>query len=500
MSDVSKRSRDSYVLELPLVVKPGEDRVLIARLEAGRRLYNAVLCDALKRLKLMRESKAWQASTAMPKASANPDERKARNDALHACCQHFGFTEYDLHRLAIAHKNDGGFRDRLGAHETQKIATSVWKGVREYSFGKRGRPRFKGMRRPLHSVESKTNKAGIRWKRETGCVEWIGLCLPVRMPTSSRDPYMHEALEANTRYCRIVWRNVRGKRRWFVQLVQEGLPPATFECKAPGAKAGVDVGPSTIAIVTETAVALERFAPSVDQPWAEIRRIQRAMDRSIRATNPHCCNADGTWKKGARITVRSPRYLKLRSRLADAERRLAAGRKRDHGDLANRILERSNVIRTESLSYLSFQRCYGRSVKVRAPGAFMDLLNRKAERAGGKLETLNTWRLCMSQYDHVTGSRTKKPLKQRWHRLGDTATVVQRDCYSAFLVMHVEEGSHNPSRLHQGWATAEPLLRRAGLCVDQSASGKAPAFPTVAMPSERIARRRRLGKGQNPDV
>jgi hypothetical protein len=33
----------TFVLTLPLVVKPGEDRNLIGRLEAGRRLMNATL-------------------------------------------------------------------------------------------------------------------------------------------------------------------------------------------------------------------------------------------------------------------------------------------------------------------------------------------------------------------------------------------------------------------------------------------------------------------------
>ena len=188
------------------------------------------------------------------------------------------------------------------------------------------------------------------------------------------------------------------------------------------------------------------------------------------------------------------------ARLADLERRLAAARKRDHGELANVVLGLGNVIQTESLSYRSFQRNFGRSSKTRGPGMFIQHLKRKAESAGGTVVELNTRTLRMSQYDHVTGQCVKKPLNQRWHRLGDTRAWVQRDIYSAFLARNVEAGVHNPTRLKADWAAQEPVLRRAGLCVNESASGRPPAVPTVAVPSERIARRKRLERGLGPDA
>ena len=44
-------------MELPVVVQPEQARVMVGRFEAGRRLYNAVLGDALKTLDLMRNLK-----------------------------------------------------------------------------------------------------------------------------------------------------------------------------------------------------------------------------------------------------------------------------------------------------------------------------------------------------------------------------------------------------------------------------------------------------------
>ena len=155
-----------------MVASRAHDAVMVCRFEAARRLNNAVLGDGLKALALMRESKAWTAAKAMPKGEPKSAVRDARNDAFKACNRHFGFTEYALQAVATVHKNAAGFDNRLGAHETQKIASRIFASLQEYAFGKRGRPRFKGKHRPLHSMEGKSNAAGPRWHADTATVSW----------------------------------------------------------------------------------------------------------------------------------------------------------------------------------------------------------------------------------------------------------------------------------------------------------------------------------------
>lgn len=501
---MARAPKPTFITELPLVVSQGQDSTMVARFEAARWLSNAVLGDGLKALALMRESKAWAAARALPQGEPKSELRQARSAAFKACSLHFGFTEYALQASATQHKNAGGLENRLGAHETQKIATRVFASLQEYAFGKRGRPRLKGRHRPLHSIEGKSNAAGPRWHADTATVSWgKGFVMPVRMATKSQDPYLHECLQAKTKYCRIVWRMEGDKRRWFVQLVQDGVAPAKYEFHCSGQVVGLDLGPSTVAIVGDDAVGLERFAPSVEQPWKKMRVLQRAQDRSRRAMNPDHFHANGTIKPGPKRWVRSARYQRRQHRIADLERRLAAARKRDHGELVNKILGLGNRVQIEKLSYRGFQKNFGRSAKVRAPGMFVSLLTRKAESAGGEVVELNTGKLKMSQYAHPSGVCTKKPLSQRWHTLGMSNTLVQRDCYSAFLAKNVIENQHKPSLLEKSWATAERLLRRAGLCVDSSESGDRLRAPTVqikAVPSDRIARRRRLVRGHARDV
>lgn len=497
---MKRTTTPTFVLTIPLVVKPGEDRILIGRMEAGRRLYNATLGEALRRHGLLKQSKAWQAARTIP-------DKKQRSSEFQRLSEEAGFTPAAVITFARTCKNEAGWKDRLGSNVTQRIAEQVFAAMQEYAFGKRGRPRFKGVNRPLHSLEATTNAANIIWKAETGCIEMGSLTLPARLASKTQDPYLHQALTGRTKYCRVLWRNVAGQRRWFVQLMQEGLPPVNHMV-SEGSIVGLDIGPSTIAVVGDDSVSLVKFCATIAQPWKETRRLQRAMDRSRRATNPQCYQANGVWKSGRHKFVPSKRYAKLRIKHAEVERKLVAERKRSHGELSNQILGLGNVVQSETLSYVSFQKNYGKSVKVRAPGMFVEQLRRKAESAGGKLIDLHTWKLKMSQYDHTTEVCTKKPLSQRWHVLGDGSGVVQRDVYSAFLARCAISNAHHPSHIASMWAAQKPVLLQTGWLRKEPTriepSGKITARAArrlrVAIPLERVVCDRGFAIGHGLDA
>lgn len=149
------------------------------------------------------------------------------------------------------------------------------------------------------------------------------------------------------------------------------------------------------AAVSATDAILEPFCPTVEQPWKQLRVIERAMDRSRRATNPDNYQPNGTVKKGPKSWNRSGRYKARQRRRTEVERRLAAERKRAHGELVNRILAQGSAIKTEKISYRSFQKNFGRSTKVRGAGMFVATLSRKADAAGGSVNEFST-RTCRS--------------------------------------------------------------------------------------------------------
>jgi putative transposase len=114
-------------------------------------------------------------------------------------------------------------------------------------------------------------------------VHWSGRVLPLMLDPKDKHGWQSEALSARTKYVRVLRREVNGRDRWFCQLVQEGEAPRLHETTE--GVVGLDIGLSTIAVVSTEDAALEGFCPSVIEPWKDSRRILRAMDRSRRATN-----------------------------------------------------------------------------------------------------------------------------------------------------------------------------------------------------------------------
>ena len=65
----------------------------------------------------------------------------------------------------------------------------------------------------------------------------------------------------------------------------------------------------------------------------------------------------------------------------------------------------------------------------------LSIINRKLNYYGKQLIKIDTWSVKASQYNHLTKTYCKKKLSQRWNNLN--GIKVQRDIYSAFLIMNV---------------------------------------------------------------
>jgi putative transposase len=476
MTDTSKHKRtkkassETFVAEFPLRTSKAASRALSVRLDAARNIYNAAIGEGLRRLDLMRESKAWQAARKLPR-TIDGEPNKARVKAFRDLRKAFGFSWISLKTLTQDCRNDCWIKDHLNSQECQATTKRAFSAVEQYMYGARGRPRFRG-HGYLNSFENQCNTTGLCFKNGFVQLSAKGPFIKPILDPRDADGYQKEALSRRVKRCRIVRRELNGKTRWYVQLILEGLPPQRR--LVSDGHVGLDIGPSTIAAVSDHGATFENFCPSIAQPWKELRRIERAMDRSRRATNPDMYNEDGTAKKrkpGVRIN-RSRRYQVLALKRRERERRLASERKRAHGELANRVLGHGVTVHTEKLSYKGWQRSrFGKSMKVRAPGAFVEILRRKTKAAGGELIEIGTRHTKLSQFDHTTGEYVKKPLSQRKHVFGDGVTApVHRDLYSAFLARCCDPEALDMSQVQEAWPGAEPLLRRAMFSESESAS------------------------------
>jgi len=131
-----------------------------------------------------------------------------------------------------------------------------------------------------------------------------------------------------------------------------------------------------------------------------------------------------------------------------------------------------NTIILEKISYRAWQKQYGKSVGMRAPGMFVEHLKRIVARTGGTLIAVIPRQAKLSQFCHGCGRHVKKPLSQRWHVCSCGIGPVQRDLYSAFLASTLDPDHLIPSCAQAvvHWEASETRLRAAHERVQQRAN------------------------------
>jgi putative transposase len=452
----------SFVCEVPLRVAPAQERILLARLEAGRQVYNACLGEARTRVRLVRESKAFQRARTLPRDDA------ARKTLFAQARQQHAFSKYALHAYVQA-IGKAWLGEHLDSLTLQKLASRAYGAANRLLLGKAHRVRFKG-KYQLDTVEGKNNRSGIRWCQDH--VEWKGLVLPARI--DPRDPVLAHGLACPVKYVRLVRRKLGLRNRFYVQLVCKGMPYRKPQHVLGTGVVGLDLGPSTIAVVAQQAALLQPFCPEVAPDAQALRRLERQLDRQRHANNPANYDDKGRVKPGKKRWHVSKRQRKVQARRRELHRRLAATRKRSHGQLAHRVLALGDTFQLERLSYRAWQWRYGRSVQVCAPGMFVERLSRLAESAGGTIVAINPRRAKLSQTCHC-GLLAAKRLSQRWHTCPCGAGA-QRDLFSAHLARFVHPATSllDAGQAHAAWPGAEPLLQAAyeQAIANQPASGR----------------------------
>ena len=202
--------------------------------------------------------------------------------------------------------------------------------------------------------------------------------------------------------------------RFYAQLVCRGMPYQKPQHHLGSGIVGLDLGPWTIAVVSAQATLLQAFCPEVAPDARALRRLDRKLDRQRRANNPANYDERGRIKRGPKRWKVSKRQRQVLARRRELHRKLAATRKRSHGQLTHRVMALGSSFHLEQLSYRAWQRTYGKSVQLCAPGMFVERLSRLAERAGGTVVLINAWRARLSQTCHC-GRVKKKDRSQRWH-------------------------------------------------------------------------------------
>jgi putative transposase len=454
------KAASTFVATIPLRVTPKQAKQMASRFECARLLYNACLWAALDRAERMRADPGWEQAAGMARVVAGKPN-PARREAFRKLRLRHGFSEWKLMSVASSFRV-GWLREKVFAQEAQVLGARAYDAVNLWVTGQRGRPRFKGKGHGLHSLATKDRYGALRISADGSGLQWgAGLVLPFVFDFSN--PFQWWAAmrvgAGKLRSCRVVRTKVRGRWVYSAQLILDGTPLPRYG--VGDGLVGLDVGPSTVAVVSDQGAWKETFCADLRPIETEVRRLQRCIDRQHRAGSPKCFDDSGRHTRGVcHWKERSKRARLCQSELAEAQRRLVQRRRSMHGNLANRILGQGKTIHTEKLSYRAWQRRFGRSVGHRAPGMFITTLSRKAASAGGTVAEVNTLTTRLSQ-SCTCGRVQRKPLRQRVHRCG-CGVEQDRDVFSAFLVRYVDPRIR-PHMLDVGSARlALPVLQDSG--------------------------------------
>ena len=289
---------------------------------------------------------------------------------------------------------------------------------------------------------------------------------------------------------RIVIKRIRGKFRFYVQILYEGRPwkldkNGNLKNKQGTGRIGIDYGTSTIAVVSESKVIYKNLAEEANNLKGlerQLKILQRKMDRSRRSTNPDCFNNDGTYKKGTKIKVKSRNYKKILKQFREINRKLSCIKKYEIGRDANIIRSLGDQIYGEHMNFqglakrsknttinqntgkINKKKRFGKSISNRCPGLMVSTLKNKF---GNGYHEVNTWEFKASQYHHITNTCIKKKLSQRIQELdynGETITI-QRDLYSAFLLMNSNNTLDKPD-LNLCNITFENFIVNHTICIN----------------------------------
>lgn len=447
----------NFIVQFTLITEKYQEDILNKRFEIGRQIYNSLVNITQKRHKEMVKTEKYRNLINSLTGDKNKDKLIWKD--IDTIRKEFGFSEYSFHKIIKSKSLQKHFKNNIDSFTAQKIASSVWKAYNK-KFYANGKTIHYKKYNDFNSLEGKSNKTGIRFINDN--LIWNGLNIPVKINCGNN--YEHQALQNEICFCRIIRKYVRNKYKFYLQIIFKGNPPVKVDTETGEIKhhlgngdVGIDIGTSTIAYSSNTDVKILELADKVQNIENQKRRVLRKMDRSLKATNPNNYNEDGTIKKqGCKkvIWIKSNHYKKYQNQLKELYRKQSAIRKYQHECLTNQIISLGDNFYVENMNFSGLQKRstkteknengkfkrkkrFGKSIANRAPTMLLTIIDRKLSYYNKKLIKINTWEARASQFNHFDQTYKKKKLSQRWNNFN--GIKVQRDMYSAFLIMNVND-------------------------------------------------------------
>lgn len=214
-------------------------------------------------------------------------------------------------------------------------------------------------------------------------------------PTRKKDEvYYEEALKHHIKRCMLSSRTIRGKKRYFLQVLLEGTPPNHREY-GKGKIDLLDVKVAYIEVTKGDKTEKIELAPGCKDYEEKIAEINKKMHASRFASNPENFDENGVLRSGIKKWNYSKNYKKLLLRKKELYRSMRERRRISHEILTNQILKESTEIYVRKLPYEAYKKGkykykedenpnlrlqlvkQGKNIGNRAPSEFVEILKRK---------------------------------------------------------------------------------------------------------------------------
>lgn len=462
----------TFAMEFELIVGNQETNFLEKRFNAGSNIYNLCLDHCIKQLNKLKRDKEYRKSVKvlktvnrkLEKKSLPQDEIKRLKDIKISCTnkikeleKKYQFTKNDIQKYAKVPRVF--IRKILNSNIVQKIASTAFDAVKKIQYRKAKKVKFK--KKGEISLEGKNNNTGFIFDIKTMKLK-LGKKLFCNLKTI--DERQRNCFKNRIKFCRFLKRYIRGKKRYFLQIVFEGIPETDFQiCEG---EVGLDIGTSTVAISFDDEVKLLKLSET-EQEARKIRTLQRSLDRKRRMANPDNYDKNGKVKKKRKKWKLSKNYFRELNKLKEVYRKKRVKDNQYKNILVKFILSQGDGVKTEKTSVNSWKskfkktvinksngkniskKRFGKSVNNNAPGTFIRKIEEKLSYFGKELIKINPFKTKASQFNHISQEFKKCSLEVRFKEL-IKGIVVQRDLYSAFLIKNVENLSeYNMEKINQ---------------------------------------------------
>ena len=376
---MSDSQNQYFVLTLPLKAELWQQHVLEKRFEINRQIYNLLLQNVMKRYKQMCQTKLYRANKEALLCTTEKEARKKLLQERDSLVAKYQLRNYDICKETTEYRQY--FQEHTDSPIVQNLASEVSQAIDGLVKGNANQVYLKKPGQ-MKSLSGKTNRSSIKYRE--GNLIWKGLTIPVDKKNWSW--YEEEALKREIRYCRIKKSAIRGKDRYFLEIVLKGDVPVKRNAKATGI-VGIDIGRQRLEVVSQNHTHTYVLPFKNRKLEQKKRELSQYMERSRRSMNPGNYEPNGKIKKGSIDWIYSNKYKKAKLIYQELCRKQTVLHKQSQHKLAQEISVNGNCFYIEETGSIKLDgiRFSGAYHQQTASAGFLKILEYKLNQQGKQL-------------------------------------------------------------------------------------------------------------------